>query len=146
PDSFAFPELKVTLTFSCYLVKHGAEYMVWDTGFAVGANPNAPKVSIVDQLKQLNLNVDQMKYVGISHYHGDHIGQVGLFPKSTLLIGKDEWQALTAAKPGPGVNAAPLANWISGGGKVEPVVVDMDVFGDGSVMVIGTPGHTPGHT
>ena len=49
-DTFAFPELKVTITFSCYLVKHGTEYMVWDTGFAVGANPNAPKVSIVDQL------------------------------------------------------------------------------------------------
>src|SRR5436190_715315 len=51
-DTFAFPELKVTITFSCYLVKHGGEYMVWDTGFAVGANPNAPKVSIVDRLKE----------------------------------------------------------------------------------------------
>ena len=43
-DTFAFPELKVTLTFSCYLVKHGNEYLVWDTGFAVGANPNAPLI------------------------------------------------------------------------------------------------------
>jgi N-acyl homoserine lactone hydrolase len=144
-DTFAFPELKVTITFSCYLVKHGGEYMVWDTGFAVGANPNAPKVSIVDQLKQLNLTADQMKYVGISHYHGDHIGQVSLFPKSTLLIGKGDWDALTATKPAAGVNPAPFANWISGGGKVEPVTLDKDVFGDGSVMIIGTPGHTPGH-
>jgi glyoxylase-like metal-dependent hydrolase (beta-lactamase superfamily II) len=145
-DTFAFPDLKVTLTFSCYLVKHGTEYMVWDAGFAVGANPNAPKVSIVDQLKQLNLTADQMKFIGISHYHGDHIGQVGLFPKATLLIGKGDWDALTAAKPNPGVNPAPFANWISGGGKVEPVPLDKDVFGDGTVMIIGTPGHTPGHT
>jgi N-acyl homoserine lactone hydrolase len=145
-DTFAFPDLKFTLTFSCYLVKHGAEYMVWDAGFAVGANPNAPKVSIVDQLKQLSLTADQMKYIGISHYHGDHIGQVGLFPKATLLIGKGDWDALTAPKPAPGVNPAPFANWISGGGKVEPVVLDKDVFGDGSVMILGTPGHTPGHT
>ena len=144
-DTFAFPELKVTITFSCYLVKHGGEYMVWDTGFAVGANPNAPKVSIIDQLKQLNLTADQMKYVGISHYHGDHIGQVSLFPKSTLLIGKGDWDALIAAKPAAGVNPAPFANWISGGGKVEPVTLDKDVFGDGTVIVLRTPGHTPGH-
>jgi glyoxylase-like metal-dependent hydrolase (beta-lactamase superfamily II) len=100
-------------------------------------------VSIVDQLKQLNLTADQMKFIGISHYHGDHIGQVGLFPKATLLIGKGDWDALTAAKPNPGVNPAPFANWISGGGKVEPVPLDKDVFGDGTGMIIGTPGHTP---
>src|SRR5882672_3254016 len=144
-DTFAFPELKVTITFSCYLVKHGAEYMVWDTGFAVGANPNAPKVSIVDQLKQLNLTADQMKYIGISHYHGVHIGQVGLFPKSTLLIGKGDWDVLTSPKPNEMANPAPFANWISGGGKVDPVALDKDVFGDGTVVMLDTPGHTPGH-
>ena len=144
-DTYAYKELKVQLTFSCYLIKHGGEYLVWDTGFAVGANPNAPKVSLVDQLGQLKLTPEQIKYVGVSHYHGDHIGQVGLFPKSTLLIGKGDWDALTAAKPGPGVNPAPFANWISGGGKVEPVTLDKDVFGDGTVVMLDTPGHTPGH-
>ena len=144
-DTFAYNGLKVQLTFSCYLIKHGDDYLVWDTGFAVGANPNAPKVSLVDQLAQLNLKPEQIKYVGISHYHGDHIGQVGLFPKSTLLIGKGDWDALTAAKPGPGVNPAAFANWISGGGKVEPATLDKDVFGDGTVVMLDTPGHTPGH-
>jgi glyoxylase-like metal-dependent hydrolase (beta-lactamase superfamily II) len=42
-------------------------------------------------------------------------------------------------------NPAPFANWISGGGKVEPLQGDKDVFGDGSVVVLNTPGHTPGH-
>src|SRR5262245_49491803 len=144
-DTFAFPDLKLTLTFSCYLVKHGNEYMVWDTGFAVGANPNAPKVSIIDQLKQLNLTADQMKYVGISHYHGDHIGQVASFPKATLLIGKGDWDVLTSPKPLPGANPEPFANWIKGEGKVEPVQLDKDVFGDGTVLMLNTPGHTPGH-
>jgi glyoxylase-like metal-dependent hydrolase (beta-lactamase superfamily II) len=144
-DTYAYNELKLQLTFSCYLVKHGDDYLVWDTGFAVGANANAPKVSLVDQLAQLKLKPDQIKYVGISHYHGDHIGQVGLFPKSTLLIGKGDWDALTAAKPNPGVDPAPFANWISGGGKVEPATLDKDVFGDGTVVMVDTPGHTPGH-
>src|SRR5581483_5137665 len=36
-------------------------------------------------------------------------------------------------------------HWISEGGKVEPQGADKDVFGDGSVMILRTPGHTPGH-
>jgi glyoxylase-like metal-dependent hydrolase (beta-lactamase superfamily II) len=52
---------------------------------------------------------------------------------------------LTAPKPGPGVNPATFAHWISGGGKVEPLPGDKDVFGDGTVIVLNTPGHTPGH-
>jgi N-acyl homoserine lactone hydrolase len=36
-------------------------------------------------------------------------------------------------------------NWISGGGNVEPVLLDKDVFGDGTVIMLNTPGHTPGH-
>jgi glyoxylase-like metal-dependent hydrolase (beta-lactamase superfamily II) len=75
-DVAAFSGLKVQLTFSCYLIKHGADYMVWDTGnpvTAAGATaaPTAPKTSIVDQLKQLSLKPEQIKFVGISHYHGD---------------------------------------------------------------------------
>lgn len=36
-DTFAYKDLTLTFTFSCYLIKHGGEYMVWDTGFAPGA-------------------------------------------------------------------------------------------------------------
>ena len=39
----------------------------------------------------------------------------------------------------------PFAAWIKGEAKVEPVVLDQDVFGDGTVMMLYTPGHTPGH-
>src|SRR5688572_5184192 len=52
-DTFAYKDLKLTFTFSCYLIKHGTDYMVWDTGFAPGTSPNAPKVGIVDRLKEL---------------------------------------------------------------------------------------------
>src|SRR5262245_58185312 len=42
-DTFTFgKEVALTFTFSCYLIKHGSEYMVWDTGFTPGQNPNAP--------------------------------------------------------------------------------------------------------
>src|SRR5215831_13911361 len=144
-DTYAYGDLKLQFVFSCYLIKHGNEYMIWDTGHSMSAGAVAPKVSLVDLLGQINVKPDQIKYVGVSHYHGDHIGQVASFPKATLLIGKGDWDALTSAKPGPGVNPEPFANWIKGEGKVEPLPLDKDVFGDGTVMVLNTPGHTPGH-
>jgi N-acyl homoserine lactone hydrolase len=44
-----------------------------------------------------------------------------------------------------GANVAAFAHWIGGGGKVETEAGDKDVFGDGTVMILRTPGHTPGH-
>ncbi|MGH7618053.1 MAG: N-acyl homoserine lactonase family protein [Gemmatimonadaceae bacterium] len=144
-DTYAYKGLKVQLTFSCYLIRHGDDYMVWDTGNPVGTAATAPKTSLVDLLAQLELTPAQIKYVGISHYHGDHTGQVGSFPRSTLLIGKADWDVLTDPKSASIANPAAFSAWISGGSKVEPVVGDRDVFGDGTVVMLNTPGHTPGH-
>ncbi len=145
-DTYDFEGLKVRLVFSCYLIKHGDDYMVWDTGFGKGAGATAPKETIPEMLAKVHLTPDNIKYVGISHYHGDHVGQVDLFPKSTLLIGKGDWDVLTdPAKANPMAPATTFAPWISGGSKVEPVTGDRDVFGDGTVVMLNTPGHTPGH-
>jgi N-acyl homoserine lactone hydrolase len=145
-DTFQYGDAKRMFTFSCYLIKHGNDYMVWDTGFVPGSNPNAPKVSLTEQLAQLKVTPDQVKFVGISHYHADHTSQLPSLIKSTLLIGKGDWDAVTAPKPAQGVNAAAFTHWISGGGTVKPLVLDEDVFGDGTVVVMRTPGHTPGHS
>ena len=149
-DVVAFKGLNIQLTFSCYLIKHGNDYLVWDTGnpapVAGGkVEPTAPKSSLVEQLAQLHLKPEQITFVGISHYHGDHVGQLASFPQATLLIGKGDWEVLNQATPNTGVNPANFAHWISGGGKVEPLTGDKDVFGDGSVIMLNTPGHTPGH-
>jgi N-acyl homoserine lactone hydrolase len=144
-DTYAYPGLKLQFAYSCYLIKHGDEYMMWDTGQSMSAGAVAPKVSVVDHLAQLKLTPEQIKYVGISHYHGDHIGQANSLPKATLLIGKGDWDVLTNPKPTPGANPQLLSNWVSGGGTVEAITGDKDVFGDGSVIMLSTPGHTPGH-
>jgi N-acyl homoserine lactone hydrolase len=144
-DTYAFNGLKVQLTFSCYLIRHGDDYLLWDTGNPVGTAATAPKTSLVDLLAQLKVAPAQVKYVGISHYHGDHVGQVSSFPQSTLLIGKGDWDVLTDPKSSAIANPTPFANWITGGGKVEPLPGDKDVFGDGSVIMLNMPGHTPGH-
>ncbi len=144
-DTFAYSGLKLQFVFSCYLIQHGDKHMLWDTGHAMTAGAVAPKVSVVDQLAQLGVKPEQIAFVGISHYHADHTGQVASFPGATLLIGKGDWEVLTAATANPAANPAPFAPWIKGGGKVEPLPLDKDVFGDGRVVVLSTPGHTPGH-
>ncbi len=143
-DTFAMQGVKIPFVFSCYLIKHGDDYMLWDTGHALTAGAVAPKVSLIDQLAQLQLKPEQIKFVGISHYHADHTGQVASFPQATLLIGTGDWNNVTSPKP-VGANPAFFAPWISGGSKVETVPLDKDVFGDGTVVMLTTPGHTPGH-
>jgi glyoxylase-like metal-dependent hydrolase (beta-lactamase superfamily II) len=145
-DTYAYGDLKLQFVFSCYLVKHGDDYLLWDTGHAMTAPNVAPKVSLVDLLAKLDVKPEQIKYVGISHYHADHTGQIASFPKATLLIGQREWDAISAPKPAEGVNFKPFESWIKGESKVEPQPIDKDVFGDGSVIMLRTPGHTPGHS
>src|ERR1044072_2214337 len=132
-DTYAFGDLKVQFVFSCYLIKHGDDYMMWNTGHAMTVPNVAPKVSVVDQLAQLKVTPDQIKFVGISHFHADHTGQVGSFPKATLLIGTGEWDGLTATPPAQGANRPPFEHWVTGGGKLEALPLDKDVFGDGTV-------------
>jgi N-acyl homoserine lactone hydrolase len=144
-DTYAYGDLKLQFVYSCYLIKHGDDYLLWDTGHAMTAPNVAPKVSLVDLLAKIDLKPEQIKYIGISHYHADHTGQVSSFPKATVLIGKGDWDAITSPKPAEGVNFKPFESWIKGDSKVEPLPLDKDVFGDGTVIMLYTPGHTPGH-
>lgn len=139
---------------SCYLIRHGRSLMIWDAGFAgewVGKPPSpetrstAVLTSLVSELARLGIRADQIDVVAVSHLHWDHIGQAASFPRARLLIGKEDWAALTAPQPDSRLEPARLAPWIKGGAPMEAVSGDKDVFGDGSVMMIATPGHTLGH-
>jgi glyoxylase-like metal-dependent hydrolase (beta-lactamase superfamily II) len=145
-DTFAYTEPTKPFTFSCYVIKHGNDVMVWDTGYLPGSVPNAKNPPISDLLKQINVNPAQVKFVGISHFHADHTGQLLPFTNATLLIGKGDWDGVTATPPMPGANLTGFKVWISEKRKVEPLSMDKDVFGDGRVMVLRAPGHTPGHS
>jgi len=142
-DTYAYNGLKVQLVYSCYVIRHGDDVLVWDTGFPKGSAPTSPKQTIPELLGQLDITPAQVKYVGLSHSHGDHIGQANLFPQATLLVGKGDWEVLSDVKVTP--NQSAIAPWLGGGSKVEPLTADKDVFGDGSVIILNMPGHTPGH-
>ena len=153
-DTRAYTGKSMPLTASCYLIKHRDTYMIWDTGLSAslkGAkiDPKAGGATItktvVEQLAEIGVKPEQIAMIGISHYHYDHIGQAAAFPGATLMIGKADFDALSATPPTYGANPTALKNWIGGAGKSVPVAGDKDVFGDGSVTMIDTPGHTPGH-
>jgi len=145
-DSYAYTETTKPFTFSCYVIKHGADYMVWDTGYLPGSVANATNKPLADLLKQINVDPDQVKYVGISHFHADHTGQLAPLKNATLLIGKGDWDGINATPPMGGANVVGFKEWIAEKRKVEPQSADKDVFGDGTVMMLRAPGHTPGHS
>ncbi len=144
-DTYLYPGQPKQLTASCYLVKHGNQYLLWDTGVA---GPGKEwvftitlKERVTDQLKRIGVSPGSINYVGISHYHDDHTGQAADFPGATLLMGTGDWEAVK----GRPETAARFTPWISGGSTVEPVNRDKDEFGDQSVVILDMPGHTPGH-
>jgi glyoxylase-like metal-dependent hydrolase (beta-lactamase superfamily II) len=91
--------------------------------------------TLASQLSELDLNPSNIKFVAVSHGHPDHIGNINLFPQSTLLVQKAEYESPTPY--GQALQAGTSA--------VTKLEGDYDVFGDGSVTIISTPGHTPGH-
>ena len=145
-DTYAYTETTKPFTFSCYVIRHGNDVMVWDTGYLPGSVPNATNKPLADLLRQIKVEPGEVKYVGISHYHADHTGQLAALRNATLLIGKGDWEGITATPPMAGANVKGFAEWIAEKRKVETLSADKDVFGDGSVMILRAPGHTPGHS
>jgi glyoxylase-like metal-dependent hydrolase (beta-lactamase superfamily II) len=70
--------------------------------------------------------------VAISHTHPDHIGNVDAFPDATLIMQQREWEAAMASPQKP----------FSAEHKTELLDGDKDLFGDGSLTILSTPGHT----
>jgi glyoxylase-like metal-dependent hydrolase (beta-lactamase superfamily II) len=150
-DTSEYPSAPKHLVGSCYLIRHGDTYMLWDTGMPASLvrHPQVNPVmtvtlatTIQSQLARIGVRADQISILGISHYHGDHTGQARDFSAARLLMGAADIAALRARSSEA---QADLAHWLSGGGELTPVNGDLDVFGDNSVVMLNLPGHTPGH-
>ena len=133
-----------SLSVTCYLIKHSQGWLLFDTGLgdSVAAKPEGQKSNagvwynkktLASQLAEIGVKPTDIRYVTISHAHGDHVGNVDMFPQATLLVQKAEY---LDPQGKPRFNPAQ---------KVVQAEGDHDVFGDGSVMLISTPGHSPGH-
>ena len=134
---------------NCYLIRHTKGWLLWDTGVpdVVATMPDGMVVAngaityrraktLAEQLTELGVKPADVSYLAVSHTQGDHVGNVALFPSSTVLIQAAEYDWAMA---GPNKPAFATSQ------KFEKLAGDHDVFGDGSVTILSTPGHTPGH-
>ena len=125
----------------------------WGPAFQRLSPVNTPDMAIDAQLGRIGLKPDDITYVVVSHLHLDHGGNVGKFPNSTLVVQKDEIRNAFWPEPGtagpyiPG-DIAPLRSDLGEAmpNKYKMIQLngDMDIFGDGSVVVKRWVGHTPG--
>ena len=148
-DTYRYVGRRKTFANSCYLVRNGGRYLLWDTGLPGelagstkqdGSDRMTLSRRIRDQLAEIGVRPEQVTFVGISHYHYDHTGQAADFPQATLLVDRRDWDAIKGRQD----RAERFTPWLNDG-KVEPLTYDHDVFGDGTVVMLTTPGHTPGH-
>ena len=139
-----------TLTNTCYLIRHPLGDLLWDLGLPqglVGSGPQTEGVftmtlerTLIEQLADIDLSPKDIEFISISHSHFDHSGQAALFSESQWLVNKDEFEYMFSTDASQVQNAAfaDLSKSIHSGNH--------DVFGDGSVMILALPGHTPGHS
>jgi N-acyl homoserine lactone hydrolase len=139
----------IVLSDNCYLIRHAKGTLLWDTGIpdAAAGMPNGLESgggaiiqrrtkTLAAQLAEVKVKPGAITYVGLSHNHGDHTGNAKMFPGSTFLVQQAEYDF---------AYADPAKSPLPPGAKVTKLNGDYDVFGDGSVIIISTPGHTPGH-
>lgn len=139
----------------CYLIEHPAGLMIWDAGLPlalvgqgrVTLQSGATAIyetSLISQLQQLGLTPTAIKYLALSHMHFDHAGAANAFAGSTLLIQRPELMAAFERASDYPVFDASLYADLDDATKIV-LDGDHDVFGDGTVIVLSLPGHTPGH-
>ena len=140
---------------NCYLIQHGSDWMMWDSGYPdslvdkpegiVGPRSTALRTkTLASQLAEIGVAPSQITYLAFSHSHGDHVGNGNLFTSATLYIQRAEYDAAfgpDAAKFG----FVPATYEQLRTSRTVKLEGDADVFGDGSVRILSTPGHTPGH-
>jgi len=139
-----------------YLVVHERGTLVWDGGLHDGlADRGESHVvdghavfqvtdSVEKQLEALGHPAASIDFLALSHFHPDHVGNVGLFTGATLLAQHDEYRAAFGPEAAEHHyepdSYASLANH-----PVELLNGDFDVFGDGTVVIVRLSGHTIGN-
>ena len=150
------PQLTVRLPVPAYLLETADERILIDTGLNPAAiadpgayyeRPDTFELFAIEQDRSVaeQVDVDTLTKVVLTHLHWDHVGGLALIPRSVpIVIQRSEWQAGHS-------DAAVRRNFFCprdyGGDAREAILIDgdCDLLGDGSVELLLTPGHTPGH-
>lgn len=131
------------LVSACWLVVHPQGTLLYDAGLEPGPGMIAPARSLNRQLAQIGYTPEQITYFSLSHFHGDHTGRSNDFRSSTWLVQELEYAAMFPENPPATFNITAYKDLKDS--KKILLHGDHDVFGDGTVVLKSTPGHTPGH-
>jgi len=157
-DSYSLKKEEMASTemsIPCILIAHPKGTLMWDNGyipdraFPPGGGPAASGVVTQDkpllpQLAAAGYAPSDITYLSMSHYHGDHVANANLFASATWLVRKVERDRMFADTPIPRSDPSNYSAL-----KTSKTVLldkdEWDLFGDGTVVIKSTPGHTPGH-
>jgi len=161
-------EPKIEIPIGFFVIKHPKGNVIFDTGnndkviadlgywghLSEIFEPKMTAEHAMDaQLAKIGLTTDDIHYVVVSHMHLDHGGNVGKFPNSTIVIQNDELsfamfpdEPFAAAYIPADVAVLRSAVGVSKPGAMNMLRLDgdLDLFGDGSVVIHRSPGHTKG--
>jgi N-acyl homoserine lactone hydrolase len=155
--SFGFDHVaELKMSVPCFLVVHPKGAMMWDVGVVPDSDFKADGAPVVQgfievakplkpQLEALGYEPQDIKYVAFSHYHIDHTANANMFAGSTWLVAQAERDIMFSDKPAPVRTEKNFSALKLSKTKILPATADYDVFGDGTVIIKQTPGHTPGH-
>src|SRR6516225_2066312 len=158
-------EMKTTdMSVACYLVAHPKGTLMWDVGAVPDGDVTSPgkptryhivlpngnerfvttMQTLKAQLAGAGYAPGDIDYLALSHYHYDHTANANLFAGATWLVRQVERDVMFPDKPNDLTRPETYASL-----KTSKTTIvktdDYDVFGDGTVVLKFTPGHTPGH-
>lgn len=154
--NFKREELKeVDFVDASYLIVHPHGTLMFDSGtvpdgqFKGDGKPVVEGVisatqPLLPQLASTGYKVADIDYFAMSHYHSDHTANANLFAKATWIVQKAERDFMFSEKP-EGIVQPATYNALRDAKTKLLDNQDFDVFGDGTVVIMSTPGHTPGH-
>jgi glyoxylase-like metal-dependent hydrolase (beta-lactamase superfamily II) len=138
----------------CFLVMHPKGILLFDTGLPdshvgrpiyenmMGYEGILKFTTLKGQLANIGVTAPMITYLALSHSHWDHVGNANDYAGSTWLARKAEYDFMFR----PDANKVALQNYDKlAHANIKYIDGDYDVFGDGSVVLLSTPGHSPGH-
>ena len=152
----AYEGMSRSMVDSCYLVRHPRGDLMWDAGMpdAIAAAPDGvtqdvfkitvPK-TLQGQLERIGAPPAAIEFFSISHSHFDHVGNANLFKDATFIVHEKERDYMFRPEARQDVDA--FAGYSDLEAAKKATFTDSyDVFGDGKVIIVAMPGHTPGHS
>lgn len=153
-DTGEYDGVEKNVAAPCFLIRHPKGNLLWESGLGdkIAATPGGVKAkyfhatvphTLEGSLKQLGLGYKDIGHFAFSHGHGDHLGNANMLTDATWIVNRQEIAWINST-PAPGRTNAALIDTLK---RAKSIVIDgdHDVFGDGSVRILATPGHTPGH-